>query len=148
MPSISWSSWVSEVHFPHLTAGLAGWGASGAGLGDCMHMGPMVTTGEPGGGLWRCFWQHDNFKGTLRRLKSQIFFGGRARVGTDLILHYCMNYGQHMIQERERVANGCSVKDRHLSAVLPSLQNYPTHLHLNPSSGCHFIQHVRSADWL
>lgn len=41
---------MSEVLFPHLMAGLVGWGASGAGLGDCMHMGPMVTTGEPGVG--------------------------------------------------------------------------------------------------
>lgn len=52
MPSISWSSWGSEGHFPYSMAGLTGWGVGGApGTGQedwvGVLLGHMAIAGEP-----------------------------------------------------------------------------------------------------
>lgn len=68
MPSIFWSSWGSEVHFPCLMAGFTGWGL--LGLGWETAFGPHGYHPESLGGLWQYFWPLVNFMGTLGRLKD------------------------------------------------------------------------------
>ena len=109
MPSVSWSSWGSEGHFPLLMAGFTACGASGTRLGDCTWAPSHL---ESPSCFWQSSWPPVKLKWTLGRWKDQIFFGGSAWAMAKLIFHCCRNYGQ-------RIANMCSVKGWHLTAEVP-----------------------------
>lgn len=88
MPSISWSSWGSEVHFPHLLAGPMGCEVPAVWLGDCVWV--PQSSPESLGWLRPCF-------------REQTWTCGKE------ILHCCSNWPTYDVGVQcERFAPHCT----------------------------------------